>query len=75
MSENTKKNEGIESGHDAGEPEIEGRDQILAQCLRTQGKRVGIESRLDIKELKIKKEGIESRRNAREPELKGRDQI
>ena len=36
MSENLKQKEKIESGRNTGEPETKGRDQIWAQCQRTQ---------------------------------------
>ena len=41
MLENLKQKEGIEYGHDVGEPEIKRRDRIRARCQRTQNKKKG----------------------------------
>ena len=43
MSENPKKEEeGIESGHDVGEPETNRRDRIYERCQRIRNKRKGL---------------------------------
>ena len=80
-----KKNEGIESCRDAGEPETKGRDRIWAQCLRTRIIRKGSNLGAMPKNPKYKrkvlnlgampenpnqKEAIESRHDAGEPEIK-----
>ena len=67
MTENTKQKEGIESGHDAEEPETKGRDRILAQCQRTRIKTKGSYPGA-MPENPKQKEGIESGRNVREPD-------
>ena len=59
MSENPNENKGIESGCDAGEPEI-----------KRKGSNLG-----EMQENPKQKEGIKSWRNAIEPETKGRDRI
>ena len=88
MTENTNQNKGIESGRDAGEPEIkkEGiklrsnarepetkqRDQIRVRCLRIGNKTKG--SNLSaMQENPKRNERIKSGRNAGETDTKGRD--
>ena len=67
MPENLKKKEGIESRHNAREPETKQRDRIRAQCQRTRNKRKGSNLGAMLENPK-QNEGIESEHNAREPE-------
>ena len=74
MLENPKQKEWIESGHDAGEPEIKRRDRIWARCWRTQNKKKGLNpGRMSVNPKQ--KEGIESGHDARESETNRRDRI
>ena len=74
MPKNPKQREGIKSGHDAGEAETKGRDQIWVQCQRTRNKTKG--SNLGaMLENPNQNKGIELGCVAGEPKTKGRDRI
>ena len=67
MLENPNLNEGIESSHEAGEPEIKkGRDRIEEQCHRTRKETKGKNPGVMLENPK-QNEGIESGRDPGEP--------
>ena len=69
MPENPKQKEGIESEHDAGEPETKRRDRIRERCRRTRNKRKGFNPGM-MPENPKQKEGIEFEHDAGEPKIK-----
>ena len=70
MLENLNLNEGIESSHEAGEPEIKkGRDRIEEQCHRTRKETKGTNPSVMLENPK-QNEGIESRCDPGEPVTK-----